>query len=202
MSQHTAAAIRRPRTDDRPLWDIVFGIEGYPAVLVAHELKLFALLADKPLSLDEICAAKHLAQRPAHALLAVATALGLLHLSDGRYALTPNSNLRFAATRSLARPNYYDAVPYRAQDDNASTVLLGNADLRPTMSWNVDVLAEHYFKSVGIVSAGVFYEFTIARFKHGHFTLAPSLEYDYVGARSIDRHTAGLGLRVAFYSGP
>src|SRR5262245_11258526 len=89
MSQHTAAAIRRPRTDDRPLWDIDFGIEGYPAVLVAHELQLFDLLADKPLSLDKICAANHLARRPAHALLAVATALGLLHLSEGRYALTP-----------------------------------------------------------------------------------------------------------------
>ena len=68
------------------------------------------------------------------------------------------TNLRFAVTRTLARPNYYDALPYRAQDDNASTVVVGNADLRPTTSWNVDVLAEHYFKSVGVVSAGVFYK--------------------------------------------
>jgi len=35
-----------------------------------------------------------------------------------------------------------------------------------------------------------------------HFTLAPSVEYDYVGARSIDRHTLGVGLRIAFYSHP
>ena len=35
------------------------------------------------------------------------------------YAATPNTNLRFAVTRTLARPNYYDTVPYRAQDDNA-----------------------------------------------------------------------------------
>jgi hypothetical protein len=89
MSQHASEAIRKPRTDDRPLWDILCGIYGYPAVLVAHELKLFALLANKPLSLEEICAAKNLARRPAHTLLAVSTALGLLRLSDGRYALTP-----------------------------------------------------------------------------------------------------------------
>ena len=89
MSQHDSTTIRKPRTDDRPLWDILLAIEGYPAVLVAHELKLFSLLADKPLSLDEICAAKNLARRPAHALLAVATALGLLRLQDGCYALTP-----------------------------------------------------------------------------------------------------------------
>lgn len=52
------------------------------------------------------------------------------------------------------------------------------------------------------VSVGAFYEWTVLRMKHGHFTFAPSIEYDYVGARSIDRHTLGLGLRVAFYSGP
>jgi hypothetical protein len=52
------------------------------------------------------------------------------------------------------------------------------------------------------VSVGVFHEWTLAKLKHGRFTLAPSLEYDYIGARSIDRHAAGLGLRVAFYSGP
>ena len=31
-----------------------------------------------------------------------------------------NSNVRAAVTRSLARPNYYDTVPYRAQDDAAA----------------------------------------------------------------------------------
>jgi hypothetical protein len=89
MSQHDSATIRKPRTDDRPLWDVFFGVWGGSAVLVAHELKLFTLLADRPLSLDEICAAKNLARRPAHTLLAVATAMGLLRLNDDRYALTP-----------------------------------------------------------------------------------------------------------------
>ncbi|HEX4474030.1 MAG TPA: hypothetical protein VH142_03065 [Polyangiaceae bacterium] len=73
-------------------------------------------------------------------------------------------------------------------------------------SANLEATRGAYPGSDGVqsyVSAGVFYEFTIAHLrKHGHLTLAPSLEYDYVGARSIDRHTAGLGLRVAFYSGP
>jgi hypothetical protein len=46
-------------------------------------------LADKPLSLEEICAAKNLARRPAHALLAVATAPGFLCLTDGRHTLPP-----------------------------------------------------------------------------------------------------------------
>src|SRR5262245_21190724 len=75
-----------------------------------------------------------------------------------RFAVTPETNLRFAVTRSLARPNFYDAVPYRAQDDNALTVALGTPGLRPTKSWNVDAMAEHYFKSIGVVSAGAFYK--------------------------------------------
>ena len=75
---------------------------------------------------------------------------------------------------------------------------IGSANLEP----------EHgtYPGSDGVqsyISLGVFYEWTFLKMKkHGHFTLAPSLEWDYVFARSIDRHTAGLGLRVAFYSGP
>jgi hypothetical protein len=89
VSQHPFEAIRRPRTDDRPLWDVLLAIEGYPAVLVAHELKLFALLADTPLSLEEICAAKNLARRPAQALLSVCTALELVQVQYGRYSLTP-----------------------------------------------------------------------------------------------------------------
>lgn len=42
-----------PRTDDRLLWKVMLGLWGYPAVLVAHELKLFELLAAKPLTLEE-----------------------------------------------------------------------------------------------------------------------------------------------------
>jgi TonB-dependent receptor len=75
-----------------------------------------------------------------------------------RFAAAPGTNLRFAVTRSIARPNYSDALPTRSQDDNALTIVVGNADLRPTKSWNVDALAEHYFKSVGVISAGVFYK--------------------------------------------
>lgn len=75
-----------------------------------------------------------------------------------RYAIDDNTNLRFAVTRTMARPNYYDVVPYRSQNDSDFTVSSGNPDLSPTRSWNVDLLAERYLKSVGVISAGVFYK--------------------------------------------
>ena len=96
-----------------------------------------------------------LSSAPLEATTSYGIPLPAIHV---RYALTPETNMRVALTRSLARPNYYDAVPYRAQDDNALTIALGTADLRPTTSWNVDALAEHYFRSVGVVSAGLFYK--------------------------------------------
>src|SRR5437773_11412873 len=44
MKPFDPTSIRRPRTDERPLWDLLEGILGAHAVLVAHELKLFPLL--------------------------------------------------------------------------------------------------------------------------------------------------------------
>jgi len=75
-----------------------------------------------------------------------------------KYAIDRDTNLRAGITRSLARPNYYDTVPYRAQDDAAGTIGRGNSELQPTDSWNVDVLGERYLSTVGVISAGYFYK--------------------------------------------
>jgi hypothetical protein len=81
--------IRKPRTDDRLPWNVVAAIQGTPAVLVAYQLNLFSLLAEKPQALDEICKAKGLKRRPAEAILAVTTSLGITRLRGDRYSLTP-----------------------------------------------------------------------------------------------------------------
>jgi hypothetical protein len=78
----------RPRSDDRPLWDIVFSLLICPAVLVAHDLKLFPLLAKSPLSLSQVCEHLKIAPRPAEVLLSMCAAVGLVELDDGRYRLT------------------------------------------------------------------------------------------------------------------
>ena len=55
MSQDVSAELRRPRTDDRPLWDLSSGLWAYLAVLVARQIGLFALLGEKQCSLGEVC---------------------------------------------------------------------------------------------------------------------------------------------------
>jgi len=77
-----------------------------------------------------------------------------LHL---KYNLQDNSILRFAFTNTLARPNYFDLVPYR-QIEDGEELSIGNPDLEATTSMNFDLMAEHYFGRVGILSGGLFYK--------------------------------------------
>ncbi len=78
----------RPRADDRALWDVVMAVAGYPMVLAARQMRLFELLAEKPLTLDEVCAAKQMPRRGALAVLTICVSLRLIALRDGRYSLT------------------------------------------------------------------------------------------------------------------
>jgi len=81
--------------------------------------------------------------------------LPMVHL---RYRLTPQTNIRAAFTTGIARPNFYDLVPYQIilrEDDEMS---IGNPDLVPTTAYNLDLLGEHYLPGIGIVSGGVFYK--------------------------------------------
>lgn len=77
-----------------------------------------------------------------------------LHL---KYNLSPKSILRLAYTNTLSRPNYFDLVPYRSIEDGEE-LSIGNPDLDATTSMNLDLMAEHYFSNVGIVSGGIFYK--------------------------------------------
>ncbi len=75
-----------------------------------------------------------------------------------RYNATEDLILRAAVTTGLARPNYYTLSPYvnTMLDDNA--IDAGNPELKASYAWNADVMAEYYFKSVGLLSGGFFYK--------------------------------------------
>jgi TonB-dependent receptor len=75
-----------------------------------------------------------------------------------RYAFTDNSILRMAWTNTLARPNYFDLVPFAAYSPDNQTLVRGNPDLKATTASNFDVMYENYFQSIGLLSAGGFYK--------------------------------------------
>lgn len=75
-----------------------------------------------------------------------------------KYNANDNFVLRGAFTTSLARPNYYALVPYTYISQSDGEISVGNADLKATYAYNFDLMGEYYFKSVGILSGGLFYK--------------------------------------------
>lgn len=88
MTHDAFSNIQALPVDDRPVWDVVFAVYGYPALLLAHRLKVFPFLADGPRTLIEICNSLNIKQRPTEAILTAATSLGFLSLQEKRYSLT------------------------------------------------------------------------------------------------------------------
>lgn len=74
------------------------------------------------------------------------------------YSFSDNSILRFAWTNTIARPNYYDLVPYAEFSPDDEELVRGNPALEATTSMNFDLMFENYFQNVGLVSGGVFYK--------------------------------------------
>lgn len=75
-----------------------------------------------------------------------------------KYSPNKWSNIRLAWTNTIARPNYFDLVPYQEIDTEDNRIKVGNSSLKATTSTNYDLLGEYYFKNLGIVSAGLFYK--------------------------------------------
>lgn len=89
MQPHLLKDTQRPRSDDRPLWELMAAARGYTAMLIAHDLKLFTYLGERPRTLAEICMALKLTDQPAEGLLTMLTSLSLIQAENGLYALTP-----------------------------------------------------------------------------------------------------------------
>ncbi|RYF21559.1 MAG: TonB-dependent receptor, partial [Flavobacteriales bacterium] len=75
-----------------------------------------------------------------------------------KYALSSRTNLRAAVTKSLSRPGYYDLVPWEEIEVRRKRLKRGNPNLDQATSVNYDFLFEHYLKSLGLISGGIFYK--------------------------------------------
>jgi len=74
--------------------------------------------------------------------------------------ISPNqwTNIRTAWTNTIARPNYFDLVPYQVINPDDNEISIGNPALEATTAMNFDLLAEHFFKNIGVISGGFFYK--------------------------------------------
>lgn len=75
-----------------------------------------------------------------------------------RYNLNDNTILRTSYTRTFARPNYYDLIPYVSISGEDNDVSIGNNELTPTYSNNIDFSIEYYYPQFGQISLGGYYK--------------------------------------------
>jgi TonB-dependent receptor len=74
------------------------------------------------------------------------------------YELTERQNLRFAASRTLSRPEYRELAPLLFREVIGFDNVLGNADLRRSLIDNFDVRWENFLSGSEILSVSAFYK--------------------------------------------
>lgn len=74
------------------------------------------------------------------------------------FSLGELTNLRFAYSKSIGRPNFNQLNPYVLRNYASQTIQQGNPDLDPMLSNNFDIMFEHYFMNVGQFTIGLFYK--------------------------------------------
>jgi TonB-dependent receptor len=82
---------------------------------------------------------------------------------QAKYSIDPQTHLRLAFTRGISRPDYQSLAPSltgspAGSRSDPSNISSGNPNLKPQHAWNYDLLLEHFFTSVGVISGGVFYK--------------------------------------------
>lgn len=75
-----------------------------------------------------------------------------------KYDVNDDFKIRGSFTQTLSRPKYSALVPNVNINREENTLTMGNSALKPTTSFNFDLSADYYFKSIGLVSLGVFYK--------------------------------------------
>jgi outer membrane receptor protein involved in Fe transport len=74
------------------------------------------------------------------------------------YLLTPDQNLRFAATQTVSRPEYRELSPIAFFEQVGFAVTQGNPALTRALIQNLDLRWEWFPRGGEILSAGVFYK--------------------------------------------
>lgn len=75
-----------------------------------------------------------------------------------RYKLGDDGNIRASYTRTLSRPKYSALVANKTINIADEEAEIGDPNTKPSTSDNLDLSIDYYFKSIGLVSAGLFYK--------------------------------------------
>lgn len=122
-----------------------------------------------------------------------------------KYNLNQSSIIRAALTFGYSRPNFADLVPSRSIGIESQEITIGNPDLDPAFSTNLDLMYEKYFDDLGIFSGGIFYK-NIDKFQYtsqtsviGNEFTGASVYTDWVLHQTLNGETAKVfGLELNY----
>lgn len=75
-----------------------------------------------------------------------------------KYKFDKDGSLRASVTKTLSRPKYSAMIANKSFNLADLEATIGDPNIKPTSAWNVDLSADYYFKSIGVVSLGLFYK--------------------------------------------
>jgi TonB-dependent receptor len=75
-----------------------------------------------------------------------------------KWNVNDDYKVRSSFTKTLSRPKYSALVPSVNIKRSDNEITIGNSDLNPTVAYNFDLSTDYYFRSIGLVSAGIFYK--------------------------------------------
>ena len=75
-----------------------------------------------------------------------------------KYKVNDDFNIRASFTETLSRPKYSALIANKSFNLADQEATIGDPNTEPTTSFNYDLSTEYYFKSVGLVSLGLFYK--------------------------------------------
>lgn len=75
-----------------------------------------------------------------------------------KYKTGDDGSIRASVTKTLSRPKYSALVANKRFNIADQEATIGDPNIKPTSAWNFDLSIDHYFKSIGMVSLGLFYK--------------------------------------------
>lgn len=75
-----------------------------------------------------------------------------------RYKTGDDGSVRASLTKTMSRPKYSALVANKRFNIADQEATIGDPNIKPTTAWNFDLSIDHYFKSIGMVSLGLFYK--------------------------------------------
>ena len=75
-----------------------------------------------------------------------------------KYNYNKQGSLRASATKTISRPKYSALIANKTFNLADEEAIIGDPDTQPATALNLDLSVDHFFKSVGLVSAGLFFK--------------------------------------------